>query len=322
METAVTKGKGIDHLVSGYTPGKVEEAKQMQVMGDNKLKRLLERYKELFDKRNGFPLQYLERKAQIDLRFQDVLSPGDINAFLLMTKEFAGQKYNDDLTSLLLSRLIQNSYVAGEREFRLHVPQKIKAIAYLGGSEEGKLKLHLRGDFDQFCCADSCFLDVFIDGNVGLSFAMKSEDSSYHIKGNVDHQCAIYAKRCFLLIEGDADGHLAEAQKECSLTIHGNTGASFANICRDSFFEVYGDTGENSARQVENSTFIFHGKVDGNHSCLDSTNCLFKTDNRKSLETLIKWVPDKTFQDKGPSGNKVIFIHADGREEVIRKYGK
>ncbi len=147
METAIIKGKGIDHLVSGYSPKKVEE--ERIIKADNNT--IFQKYIRSFVEDD----EYLSN-------VREVLPPDKINDFLttLGQQKVKGWECK---AGRFISRLIQNSFNAGNESFLLDNPYP--EIQNLCRGLQGKDRLH-----------------VEIRGHGGWGFAHFSSRCHYNIQ--------------------------------------------------------------------------------------------------------------------------------------------
>ena len=98
-------------------------------------------------------------------------------------------------------------------------------------------------------------------------------------------------------------------ERPIEITITGNTGDWCGCLSKHLTYKITGNTGEGCGRESKNSTFEISGNT-GEGCGKYSTFSTFKTSNRKTLE--------KMLEDK--SRNRIIFIHPDGREQVIKDF--
>ncbi len=128
MELEVIKKiKGIGGLVSGYTPKKVEEIRKIEPNKDS----LLRRYLEFL----------LADDLKENLRDVDeIVLPHEINNLL----GFVGVYDNwEDRAGHFISKLIQNSYYAGNRTFHLDNP--FSNLNYLCSNLHGDMTIIING---------------------------------------------------------------------------------------------------------------------------------------------------------------------------------
>ncbi len=260
MEAAVKKSSGIDALISGYSPNKVEEEKKVQRF-DGRFARLLKKYEYLVSKKEyvcdswGFEGLQVEHK-----KIQQVLTPDEINQFFQLTKAYETKEYHGDITGEFITVLIRNSYKAGYNDFTLDasmlLPLRRLGSRYLSSDHVGQKEGNL--------------VRMFVDGDLGYGCFGSTEWVEVVINGNVENSFASFSKNCI---------------------------------------------------------FTFQGGHDHNFFFPDTSGNTYKTSDRKVLEKLLEGVPQLFWERGGgleekPSGNKIIFIHEDGKEEIVKDYGK
>ena len=234
MEAAISKAKGIDRLVKGYSPGKVEEEKNIK---ENLTWR---KYKDALQMKDFGDFL----KGCID----EVLTPRQINGYIHVVGSNLKDYQEGTVAGCFISRLVQKSYDAGNKDFSLRNPHP----------ELNNLCSFLKGD-----------MCIEVYGHAGMDFAAGSKGCTFTIN------CS-----------SRAIGHMAQ-----------------------------------------NCTFIINEKI----SRVDQgRRCTYKTSLRDMLELLVSWVSktdyvldyDATTRRTicRPSYNKIIFIHGDGQEEIVRNY--
>ncbi len=101
--------------------------------------------------------------------------------------------------------------------------------------------------------------------------------------------------------KGDLDSYYGVDVQYASLTIEGDVDLSFGYRAKD-------------------STFTFNGQIPMDED-IRAENCTFRTTRRDTLEILqMLALPPYSFTKRtarNPLGNKIIFIHEDGREELV-----
>jgi len=113
-----------------------------------------------------------------------------------------------------------------------------------------------------------------------------------------------------------------EEENPLKLTIDGDTGKNLGSRATNSMMTVHGNT-ISLGDFISHCTFILHGKLE-KHSLVELfgkpiTDCIFKTPNQETLQTLLKIIHKHKYRDT-LSGNKIISIQEDGSEEMIKDY--
>ena len=99
-------------------------------------------------------------------------------------------------------------------------------------------------------------------------------------------------------------------ERPIEITITGNTGDWCGCLSKHLTYKITGNTGGECGYGSKNSTFEISGNT-GEGCGKYSTFSTYKTPNRKTLQKMLKDVP---------KGNRIVFIHPDGSEEVMRDY--
>ncbi len=130
MEVEVAKKKGINDIISGYSPGKVEDEK---IIKKNNTWR---KYRDALQRKDhhGF------LKGCID----EILTPHEINGYLLTVGGSLKNCHEGNVAGVFISRLIQNSFAAGNEYFSLDNPNpELNCLGYyLIGNMHIKIKGH------------------------------------------------------------------------------------------------------------------------------------------------------------------------------------
>ncbi len=274
MEIGVIRGKGIDNLVSGYSPRKVEEEKEFSHTDESK-------FNSLFNELEFFMERMFEEKIKTG-HINQILTPNEIEAFLFFSRKYEKRQTYAPAIGSLLNILIQNSYNAGHNNFQLnpyYLKKYVRDIGWFSGSKEEPLLITLRGRFGDHTAEGLKYVNLALHKNTGNLFGAHSEDSK--------------------------------------ITLHGDCGHHSAHHLKASHFTVYGKCGEFSGNNAQRCTFLL-AEVERGFG-YTSKDCTFKTTNEDTIVNLMKSVPEKTYKDI-PSGNKIVFVHPDGREFMMRDY--
>ena len=162
MNVEIRKGHGIDHLVGGYSPGKVEEEKEL---ASNPF------FVSLFAKYEKAVYEDLVRLWQMDFILgenyvDEVLLPKQINAFLQATIQYMRPGYHfTENTAVFINKLIQNSYSAGNNGFHLNLPvtDLLCVGSHLQGKKERPIELHVKGRAGAFSGWSSEYLNLSVE---------------------------------------------------------------------------------------------------------------------------------------------------------------
>jgi len=131
------------------------------------------------------------------------------------------------------------------------------------------------------------------------------------IQNSYDHGYNSFTLDTTALKEIDTIGYIKGTPRNpIEITIIGNTG----NVCgyRTKYitFNITGNIGHNCGFESRNSTFNITGNV-GSLCGILSKDSTYKTSNKKTLDRMLKDVNE---------GNRIIFIHPNGTEEIKRDY--
>ncbi len=162
---AIRKLTGLDAIVRSYHPQIIEEPATTRV-NPNALSALLGSY-------YPFLQEYVHSDEPWRGLFSeqgpaDVLEPEQINRFLQLTSAMKHSYRYESLTSIFISRLIQNSIQDGYREFIIDVGAS--HFNYLGVMVKAPPLLHPR---------------IIINGNVGWQCGRQAEGIEFLIKGRI-----------------------------------------------------------------------------------------------------------------------------------------
>ncbi len=259
MEIDIKKGSGIDNLVSGYCPGKVDKEKIISV--DNHVGGLYKKYQTAVESHDFTKINQIVRFITLSDDVDDVFSPEEISGIFDTFQKLVNNGEND--LGVFISKLLQNSYDAGYNNFSLSVSSKVFSLgSYIRGNEDRLLVLGVAGQD--------------IPGGGGSTRYV-----SYRF------------------------------QNESPIVGWG---------ARDSQFVFYGSAKAcgNKAKRCE---FIFRGEV-GRFVGMDALDCTFKAHSQGAIDVLTSCIPD--IYHKGDhsfrTGNRIIFIHEDGEEEIVADY--
>ncbi len=253
-----TTTSGIDDLLKDYKPQPLAEPPSpIVVVGENKFTALMERYKRFLDEERIWFEPIIKYYNAIE-DISKILTPEEINQFLQMTIEIESHDNYQVRTGIFLSRLIQNSYDAGNNDFHLDTTSLTRHLTYfcmlIEGEEERPININIRGD-------------------VGYSFGFKSQYAKFTITGNVGLWLSTYSKFCNIFTTGNVGPWAGNASHHCTYTLAGN---------------VESNLGENS----QQSNYFIGGTL-GNCVGINAMNCVYKTSNLKTLHELVKYLSNK-----------------------------
>lgn len=188
---AIRREKGIDDLVRGYTPNKLDV--ESTVTG------------------TAFGSLYEKYAAWLNVHFEDiemmgtfldtvieVLTPPQINAFLQGTIKYEEHERYHVHTGDFISRLIKNAYDVGYNDFTLDMPHPIEEIAVdLHGTAAKPLNITINGDVGMCCGEVSEYLSLTLYGNAKEESCFNNvKNSSIIIYGSLGMEFGVEAKNC------------------------------------------------------------------------------------------------------------------------------
>ncbi len=150
MKTNIIKKKGIDETLDGYRGQQVEEEKEMQVE-ETPFSALTAKLKEMME--YNFSESVHKHKFMHHPFLPEVLLPEEIDLFLRTTCQFETQKHYKTNTGIFISRLLQNSYMAGHNDFHLQIedlPPIDSLCSYLIGARNNPVAVTVEGDAGRY----------------------------------------------------------------------------------------------------------------------------------------------------------------------------
>ncbi len=336
MDIEIRKRKGIDELVSGYSPGKVDESKNITAMGKDHIlfnkyqqKLLNPHFPECLDRRKLPQIPRYRYDSYVFDYFDDivdVLTPEQINRFLQMTVQCERYEQYAELTGSFVSRLLQNSYNAGHNNFTLDT-RKICPIFGLGsfvyGTPERPLILNITGNLFEEGCTAIGDARVSISGDVLQGSINSPIGSKIHIKGEAGHEVARLSQDCTFDIECRVNHNFGRDCQKTIFTFHNDVGWHCGVSSTDCQYNFRGDVGFFCGNHAERSTFNFMGNIDKDkeftsieHLCEKMKifpiqgkmkECTFRTTQQEDIGRLLTWA--------GP-GNRIILANEEGGEEI------
>ncbi len=149
----VKKSKAIDNLISGYSPQKVEEEKEVSPESS------FDGLKEMFDiyKAHGFFGRGFVSGIFLP-KINAILTPAEINSYYQSTITYRSFFHLiNSRRGEFTARLINNSYQAGYNNFYINTLnlKGIESLSYFQGRPDNPLRITINGD-----CGNSCSREV------------------------------------------------------------------------------------------------------------------------------------------------------------------
>ncbi len=293
IEQLEIKRTGIDNLVSGYSPGKVEEENHLQTISGDREKvihHLTEKYIRCMAKYNFRHPWECHAQIRNQKIIDETLLPEEIDQFLQDSVQFAEQKYYRHVTGVFISELVNNSFLAGNNNFSIHtesIPECWQLFSNSGGIEERILHLDFYGPTMNGTCNNVGYMLLTFHNGVG------------------SEECVHMVGKSKVIVHGDVEWeHFAEVAKKSEIIVYGNASGGIASGAKDSIITIHGSI-------PEDAYLIPEDWEDHGWKILRCKNSVYRTTNRDTLEI---------FRTNLPEGNKVVFIDKDGKEEIVRDY--
>lgn len=270
----IKRNKGLDDVLNKHKAQGVDKVREVEVIGDDKFAELFEKYE-----------QFLKGRS-FGSKSTEILTPEEINLFLQATVVHEEHPSYVIITSLFISKLIQNSYNDGYNDFVLDTEllSSIMGLGYdLNGTEDNPINLTIYGEKVNDCCFNSSYLNLNIEGNVA-KFGYYLNNSEVKVYGEVLTLGIIGTNNTTFDIKGKI-GCVEE-----DLVKAGTTYCTFKAYDQESLNVLLRGVPEIHTVETEMDS--------------DSDGVILK---------------DKDF-DQDPSYNKIIFVHPDGNEETVRFY--
>ncbi len=306
----IIKNPGIDTLVSGYSPGKVEEETAIITEGSAALSEAVDHYTSW-----GKPslASASIKKLWPKIKVRTILKPEEIAAFLRISE--IHEDTHSNVTSVFISKLVQNSFDAGYNDFRLSGElQYFSDLPYKFKGREDKLLKVVMDDGAPYKCGNRAeYIEVYAQHHCSSNLGSYSKHSKYHVAGDIiGRGLGAYAQNSEFIVQGNGGSHVGQGAKESKFTIKKSVKH---NLGQNSVYSEY--TVTNCTRffgcLAQYCTFTIRGNIHkssiGNIG-RGAVGCTFKAEVKSTLEEL----------KNVPPGNRIVFIDK-GKEEVVRDYG-
>lgn len=263
---------------SGEGIGGEEEPKDITPV-NNKLDNLVRKYKHTID------------YGKIGSWFKEVttvLDPSEIDQFLQTTSQFDHLPIYEEVTSHYLKWLVQNSFKAGNNDFKLNILNPTDSLlSYLEGSKERSLKITINGNLGDACLLKVKNLEVIINGDVQKNCAESAKNTKITVNSS-GFEFLKFADNCTAVIKGMAAPETGYAARKTAFYLHGDWLEGLGNCSEDCTFNVYSQ--EQYDRIIKerigfNPTIIF-----GDRTKIRKLHKLFKY----SLRPIIRFVDSMT----------------------------
>ncbi|MFH1637423.1 MAG: hypothetical protein ABIB71_03290 [Candidatus Woesearchaeota archaeon] len=287
---------------------------------------LVRQYEEILTN-ESLSAAYLARRS-----VKAELTPEQINSFLQSTIRYEDHKNYSQYTGLFITGLIQNSYDAGHKKFKLDMApftKKLHNLAYELKGTNQMMGIRIYGELGNSCGHLAKGVKMILCGTAEADFFRDARNCHLEVIGNVQYGCCRGADGISARIEGDAGSTFAYKAKNSRITIIGNAGEHFCSESTNVEAYVRGNVGDHCACQAEGIRLSVSGDAEkfcayhsvstqleihgtaGLYLGKGAKKSRFKTSNRKTLQNLVDNVPRYEFD------NELCFIHPNREEEEI-----
>ena len=251
--TEIKKGKGIDGVIRDITPGRVEDERELVVVGGVDFSQLMENYRKFLGDEGHDEFSKKFKPAGVKI----VLTPLQVNSFLQSTVIYEDHERYNNITGLFISSCILKSYNAGNTKFMLdtrNLPE-INNIGNLLRAEKGRrITIDVFGDVGIFLGIDSAYVTYSVHGNVAVFGAYNAHYQRYTVYGDVDERFGLEAVF--------------------------------------SSFDLKGETGSNSFSKAAHSRITVYKNVKNDFG-RESSDCVYRTPDKSVLQRLLAVVPER-----------------------------
>ncbi len=175
---SIQKKKGIDTLVSGYSPGKVEEEKTPMATEESPFAALWDKYiswsQQVISNLEPIGKKFIQQPGYFD----EVLTPLQINVFLQDSVRFP-----EEVVPLhfgrFITKLIQNSYDNGYNNFLLHPPTPISCLCEDARGGSKPLSVIVEGEMGVYTAGGAERIELTVLGSWGSFFCIGAQDSVF-----------------------------------------------------------------------------------------------------------------------------------------------
>ncbi len=169
--------------------------------------------------------EYVPNPSGIHQRFMEILPPEKIDRFLQMSKRFNAHESYDDITWPAISKLIDNSYLAGHNDFFLDTKGLKDEIlmlpgigCYLAGTPDKELRIQLEGPLIPYSLEGVIHCRASCSGTASYLAAQSASHSSFYFEGEVEGEFAHAAKKCYFELHGRVGDNCAKGAKDCTFS--------------------------------------------------------------------------------------------------------
>ena len=222
-------------------------------------------------------------------------------------------------TGIFVSRLIQESYDAGNNNFRLSV-ENLNPLECLASEVKG---------------SEDRQLYLTIEGNDGKDFAYQSEHAHFIVDGNTDGGEGCFGRNIDLAIYGWAGDSCGSNMRKSRMYVRDGTRNLFGCRAEGSELTSDGPVGMNVAENARNSTFVFNGGIGRLFVAENKTSGTYQSLHIHGSGGVGEYQPPRdctitmAYQDgineiikNIPRDNDLFLIMPDGGETRVAGYGR
>ena len=188
MKTQARRGTGIEAIVAGMNPQKVEEQTVIAPCSST-VEQALQLYQQFLVNPKYHEIRP-DGEKEFNLRslqyVQTVLAPEELDCFLQGSIRYEDQEYASDVLSPLVTKLLENSYRHNFNDFYLNcglVKSTDHYFMALTGKEEKPLRLTVNGPLGQEVANCMHHVALHVKGDVGYDFGSSADDCTIQVDG-------------------------------------------------------------------------------------------------------------------------------------------
>jgi len=249
-----------------------------------------------------------------------VLNSRQINQFIEATIEYEDRKQYLGYTGIFVSTLIQIAYNAGHNDF-IFEPKGTQPLELFGtnlkGTEENPIRLTINAQTGDYCGAHTEHSIITNNAQTRNKCGAFAKHSAITNNANTEDGCGWRAEYVIITNNAQTKDYCGYGIRYSKITNNAQTGDNCGALAEYSTITNNAQTRDNCAWKAKHSIIMNNaqiGKLCGGRA----NNSTFKTNNQETLRNMLINIPRRV--DNASSRNKIIFIHPDGTEEVIKDY--
>ncbi len=213
MKLPVAKKKAIDGFVDAYSPNKVEEEKN-PVVYESEFSEIFGKYQIAGKKYNLELAQEIHDFIREDNEVTEVYTPGEISEIFLFLQKVL--QHENNYVGVFVSKLIQNSYLAGNNNFSLQAISEVFGVgACVKGMDGDVISISVMGEALSGIGSHCSFASFDISEGRNLA-AWSAQDSSFSFKSDAGQGVGFEARRCEFMFQGSVDRLIGMGAESCT----------------------------------------------------------------------------------------------------------